>query len=133
MGAQAKAQWQSLRYDDFAPLRELWEAYISDLVKNSGEDLGKVLASADLHGSVLEVVSAKNPGCVRLRGTVIEETQKTLRVITLDNHTKVLPKATCVFEVAYREQRVRLLGPALSHRLPSGAPGPFTPSGWRFQ
>mmetsp|Transcript_130491 Transcript_130491/g.418397 ORF Transcript_130491/g.418397 Transcript_130491/m.418397 type:complete len:170 (+) Transcript_130491:277-786(+) len=72
----------------------------------------------------------KNPGCVRLRGTVLEETQNTFRIITSDNRIKVLPKESSMFEVAVLGERVRLLGPAWAFRLPKGAPGPRAPQAW---
>lgn len=52
----------------------------------------QALGWADLHGSTLEVVSAQNPGCTGVRGTVIEETQRTFRLITRQDKVKVLPK-----------------------------------------
>eukprot|EP00930_Biecheleria_cincta_P084736 TRINITY_DN74184_c0_g1_i1.p1 TRINITY_DN74184_c0_g1~~TRINITY_DN74184_c0_g1_i1.p1 ORF type:complete len:204 (-),score=33.94 TRINITY_DN74184_c0_g1_i1:119-730(-) len=130
--AQGKEHWKNLRYSDFQPLRELWLSYIKDLLPGDGQELAATLANADLHGSTLEVVQAKNPGCVRLKGTVIEETQRTFRIITPDSRVRVLPKENSTFEVEVLGQRVRLLGPAWMHRFSavSGAPGPFCPRSW---
>mmetsp|Transcript_43992 Transcript_43992/g.125958 ORF Transcript_43992/g.125958 Transcript_43992/m.125958 type:complete len:236 (+) Transcript_43992:102-809(+) len=127
---QGRDQWKGLRFADFEPLRALWHSYIEDLQLGSGQELSKGLAAADLHGCTLEVVAAKNPGCVRLRGTVLEETQNTFRIITSDNRIKVLPKECSVFEVVVLGERVRLLGPAWAFRLPRGAPGPQAPQAW---
>ncbi|CAE8604117.1 unnamed protein product, partial [Polarella glacialis] len=128
--AQGKDHWKSYRYDDFGPLRELWSTYMRDLGPGEGQQLCDTLAGADLHGSTLGVVQAKNPGCVGLRGTVIEETQRTFRIITVGNKVRVLPKESCVFEVEVLGKQLRLLGPAWMHRLPGGAPGPFVPQKW---
>eukprot|EP00933_Yihiella_yeosuensis_P082902 TRINITY_DN96933_c0_g1_i1.p1 TRINITY_DN96933_c0_g1~~TRINITY_DN96933_c0_g1_i1.p1 ORF type:complete len:213 (-),score=32.47 TRINITY_DN96933_c0_g1_i1:71-709(-) len=128
--AQGKEHWKNLRYEDFEALRTLWTTYITELRPGEGEDLCETLASVDLHGSTLQVVQAKNPGCVNLKGTVIEETQRTFRIITSDSRVRMLPKEACVFEVEVLGHRVRLLGPAWKHRLPGGAPGPLTPQGW---
>jgi len=137
--AQASNQWKDLCYDELAPLRELWASYIEDLLQATGgggrggtacKELAEVLAAADLHGCTLGVVRAKNPGCVHLRGTVVEETQRTFRIVTMDDRVLVLPKERCIFEVEVRGARVQLLGRAWMHRLPGGVPGPMTPKGW---
>eukprot|EP00927_Polykrikos_kofoidii_P053821 TRINITY_DN48376_c0_g1_i1.p1 TRINITY_DN48376_c0_g1~~TRINITY_DN48376_c0_g1_i1.p1 ORF type:complete len:263 (+),score=29.58 TRINITY_DN48376_c0_g1_i1:176-964(+) len=125
-----KSSWDGLRYEDFEPLRELWVAYIDDIQPGSGPALAEALASCDLHGAIVGVVQARNPGCVRLRGTVIEETQQTFRIITKDNRVRMLIKEACVFELEARGECVRLLGPAWSHRLPGGVPGPHAPLRW---
>eukprot|EP00971_Amphidinium_carterae_P230753 4579261-Amphidinium_carterae.1 len=54
--------------------------------------LSKVLLTADLHGCSLMVLRAKNPGCSGAKGTVIEETQRTFRIISQDDRIRVLPK-----------------------------------------
>ncbi|CAK0901683.1 unnamed protein product [Prorocentrum cordatum] len=125
-----REQWRHLRHHAFEPLRKLWEEYARDLCPGGGEALALALAGADLHGSTLQVVQSKSPGCVGLRGTVVEETQGTFRIITAASQVRVLPKQQCVFEVAVRGQAVRLLGPAWAHRLPSGVPGPRAPGRW---
>mmetsp|Transcript_4551 Transcript_4551/g.10545 ORF Transcript_4551/g.10545 Transcript_4551/m.10545 type:complete len:195 (+) Transcript_4551:56-640(+) len=122
--ARSAKHWQSLRDDDFEALRSLWVQYIQDLAPASDEEFASALARADLHGSRLRVVQAKNPGLVRLSGTVIEETSKTFRIITVKNEVKVLPKQNCVFEVEILGRCVRLLGPAYEGRWAPGAPGP---------
>eukprot|EP00929_Paragymnodinium_shiwhaense_P086116 TRINITY_DN46625_c0_g1_i1.p1 TRINITY_DN46625_c0_g1~~TRINITY_DN46625_c0_g1_i1.p1 ORF type:complete len:227 (-),score=42.81 TRINITY_DN46625_c0_g1_i1:569-1249(-) len=137
-GSDAVDSWKTLKYEDFQPLRDLWNAYFDDLVRPAGKNLtddmlAEVLSAADLHGCTLSVVQAKNPGCVRLRGTVIEETQGTMRIITADSKTKVLPKESCVFEVEASGRHVRLLGPAWAHRVPRGVPGPHAPQRWTLQ
>merc|ERR1719414_1788597 len=121
-----------MRYAEFAPLRDLWKAYVQDLKLGQGQELANGMASADLHGSTIEVVQAKNPGCVHLRGTVVEETQKTFRIVTPDNRVKVLLKEKCVFELEVCGERVRLLGPAWAQRLPGGVPGPHAPLAWEL-
>eukprot|EP00928_Gymnodinium_smaydae_P040989 TRINITY_DN27761_c0_g1_i2.p1 TRINITY_DN27761_c0_g1~~TRINITY_DN27761_c0_g1_i2.p1 ORF type:complete len:251 (+),score=57.09 TRINITY_DN27761_c0_g1_i2:44-796(+) len=140
--SKAKGRERGFQYEDFGPLRDLWAAYMQDLRAGLGAGcdasaLGELLASADLHGSTIEVVQATTPGCVRLRGTVIEETQRTFKIITEDNKTKMLPKTSCVFEIeAWPGERLRLLGPAWTHRLPHGVPGALpgtkTPSRWKL-
>eukprot|EP00416_Gambierdiscus_australes_P030059 CAMPEP_0171085248 /NCGR_PEP_ID=MMETSP0766_2-20121228/18822_1 /TAXON_ID=439317 /ORGANISM="Gambierdiscus australes, Strain CAWD 149" /LENGTH=211 /DNA_ID=CAMNT_0011542807 /DNA_START=35 /DNA_END=666 /DNA_ORIENTATION=- len=130
--AQAKSQWDELRYEEFGPLREMWKAYIEGLQLGEGLKLAAGLASADLHGSTLRVVQAKNPGCVNLCGTVIEETQKAFRIIAPDSRVRVLLKERCIFELEARGERIRLLGPAWVHRLPNGVPGPSAPSSWKL-
>lgn len=127
---QSKEEWSHLKYADFQALRDLWAAHIEGFKPADGQALAKLLATSDLHGSTLKVVSAKNPGCVHLCGTVIEETQKTFRIITPDSAIKVLPKERCIFEICTRGEHVRLLGPAWVSRLPGGAPGPCTPKAW---
>eukprot|EP00419_Tripos_fusus_P012795 CAMPEP_0172668782 /NCGR_PEP_ID=MMETSP1074-20121228/9273_1 /TAXON_ID=2916 /ORGANISM="Ceratium fusus, Strain PA161109" /LENGTH=181 /DNA_ID=CAMNT_0013485469 /DNA_START=56 /DNA_END=598 /DNA_ORIENTATION=+ len=109
---QKKQQWTGLCYDDFDRLRDLWKSYVSDLMRSQSGDVAQALLSIDLHGSTLTVVQSKNPGCVNLQGTVIEETENTFRIITYGNRVRVLPKASCVFEVEAQGRRVRLLGPA---------------------
>eukprot|EP00928_Gymnodinium_smaydae_P040988 TRINITY_DN27761_c0_g1_i1.p1 TRINITY_DN27761_c0_g1~~TRINITY_DN27761_c0_g1_i1.p1 ORF type:complete len:252 (+),score=40.04 TRINITY_DN27761_c0_g1_i1:44-799(+) len=84
--SKAKGRERGFQYEDFGPLRDLWAAYMQDLRAGLGAGcdasaLGELLASADLHGSTIEVVQATTPGCVRLRGTVIEETQRTFKII----------------------------------------------------
>ncbi|CAE7856814.1 POP4, partial [Symbiodinium microadriaticum] len=120
--ARGKEHWKHLRYEDFEPLRLLWDQYIRDLSPENDDELSAILARADLHGSSLRVAQARNPGMVRLAGTVIEETQKTFRIITADNQVKVLPKESSVFEVQALGRSLRLLGPSYVQRWSETGP-----------
>mmetsp|Transcript_48187 Transcript_48187/g.100338 ORF Transcript_48187/g.100338 Transcript_48187/m.100338 type:complete len:197 (-) Transcript_48187:3-593(-) len=132
--ARSKEHWKHLRYEDFEPLRVLWGQYIRDLSPANDDELSAILARADLHGSSLRVAQAKNPGMVRLSGTVIEETQKTFRIITSDNQVKVLPKESSVFEVQALGRSLRLLGPSYVQRWSEKGPkGSKPPERWSLQ
>ncbi|CAJ1446634.1 unnamed protein product [Effrenium voratum] len=122
--AKRKEDWR-FNSEDFEPLRLLWQQYIQDLQPEVAS-----LASVDLHGSHVSVISAKSPGLARLAGTVIEETQRTLRIITPDSQVKILPKDSCVFEVEILDRRVRFLGPSRSGG--SGSSGSGRSRAWRL-
>lgn len=127
---QDKRSWEGLRYEDFHQLRGLWQSYASELLPTELRALTEQLPLLDLHGSTLKVVQAKSPGMVHLEGTVLEETQRTFRIITKESKVKLLPKESCTFEVQVHGRKALLLGPAWSHRLPGGVPGPRTSKEW---
>lgn len=71
-------------YAQYEPLNQLWQDYISSLLYGTSSQsnplsqahlitLAGKLASADFHGALLSVDSAKNPSCVGMRGIVIWE------------------------------------------------------------
>eukprot|EP00434_Breviolum_minutum_P031799 symbB.v1.2.028125.t1/scaffold2919.1/size67253/2 len=112
---KGKDLWK-FKDEDFEPLRLLWKEYIRDLKLeefSSAEGAETLLKSIDLHGSRIEVVSSKQPNLLRLQGTVIEETQRTFRIMTCKNEVKMIPKENCVFEVLLPSPilRLRFFGP----------------------
>ncbi|CAK8999938.1 Ribonuclease P protein subunit p29 [Durusdinium trenchii] len=142
---KGKELWR-FKYEDFEALRQLWKEYIEDLQLDFSEVLESdlsILSSLDLHGSHLEVVASKTPNLLRLSGTVIEETQRTFRIITLKSEVKMIPKDNCVFEVELpgsagargASRRLRLFGPSTCSRFgaatASRAPG-GTRNAWRL-
>jgi len=120
------------RHEELAPLRELWAMYVAALQPGRGQQLAAALSSMDLHGSTLEVVQSKSPGCVHLRGTVVEETHRTFRIVTREGQLRVLPKERCVFELEVLGERLRLLGPAWAERLRGGTAGHDAPRRWEL-
>eukprot|EP00435_Cladocopium_sp_Y103_P022012 s1482_g5.t1 len=110
---KGKEVW-NFKDEDFEPLRHLWrEPPKLQGLARADAATESLFASIDLHGACVEVVASKQPNLLRLKGTVIEETQRTAMV-------KMIPKDPCVFEVELPEGlRLRFLGPCHGRPLPS--------------
>lgn len=55
-------------------------------------------------GSDLTVISSPHPGYIGISGTVVDETQRTFRILThTSEEEKVLPKSACTFRLAGHE------------------------------
>eukprot|EP00746_Dinoflagellata_sp_MGD_P021141 gnl/MRDRNA2_/MRDRNA2_149331_c0_seq1.p1 gnl/MRDRNA2_/MRDRNA2_149331_c0~~gnl/MRDRNA2_/MRDRNA2_149331_c0_seq1.p1 ORF type:complete len:222 (-),score=47.37 gnl/MRDRNA2_/MRDRNA2_149331_c0_seq1:50-715(-) len=109
----------SFTHAEMLPLHELWTEYAEGLVPaGAGKEAVAAVSSMDLHGSILEVVRAKNPGCVGTQGIVVQETQNTFRIISEDDKVRTFPKESSVFAVHVRGERWAMLGPAWTSRAP---------------
>ena len=69
----------------------------------------------ELIGLYAEVVESTDRRKVGIKGKVIDETMKTLRIKT-DRGIKTVPKAECVFVFEYRGKRIRVDGRLLVAR-----------------
>jgi ribonuclease P protein subunit POP4 len=58
---------------------------------------GPLLASADYHGAMLEVVRSRCVSRVGLRGIVVKDTKFTFEMITKRNELKTVPKEHTIF------------------------------------
>ncbi|KIW11816.1 hypothetical protein PV08_09089 [Exophiala spinifera] len=119
-----KLHKDEIKYDVYVKLHELWNAYMLEVLgyTKDGEAVegrlgktltaqggaGGLLASADFHGAMLEVVSATDVGKVGLRGIVVRDTKYTFVLVTERNKVKTVPKRDCVFR--YRVDLPRLPG-----------------------
>ncbi|KAF2873432.1 Rof/RNase P-like protein [Massariosphaeria phaeospora] len=92
------------KYKIYEPLHELWLGYMRDVLGLSAERVhvtaassGVVLASADMHGAMLEVVRSKCVSRVGLKGIVVRDTKFTFEVITKGDAVKSIPKEHTMF------------------------------------
>ncbi|KAF2735000.1 ribonuclease-like protein P complex subunit Pop4 [Polyplosphaeria fusca] len=92
------------KYAIYEPIHNMWVDYMRDVlgvkqdvafVRAAGA--GPLLASADLHGALLEVVRARCVSRVGLRGIVVRDTQFVFEIITKGNAIKTIPKEHSVF------------------------------------
>ncbi|KAF7456090.1 POP4 like ribonuclease P protein subunit [Cryptosporidium felis] len=102
-------KFKKLKYSHFIPLNDLWRQYMTGLVeslqfRSAGKvrlsQLSQSLSQADLHGSVITVVSSSNKGCINLRGIVVKETKETFVMISSDNKVRTVLKFQSVFSIA---------------------------------
>lgn len=92
------------RYSLFLPLHELWKQYIRDLCNGLKPDtqpqmIQAKLLKADLHGAIISVTKSKCPSYVGVTGILLQETKHVFKIITKEDHLKVIPKQNCVFTV----------------------------------
>lgn len=100
------------KYEIYEKLHELWVEYMQDILglqakeKEGGKKQinvinvaghGSLLATADFHGAVVEVVRSKCAGRVGTKGIVVRDTKFTFVVITTGNELKTIPKDNNVF------------------------------------
>ncbi|OBS77200.1 hypothetical protein A6R68_16361 [Neotoma lepida] len=92
------------RYSLFLSLHELWKQYIRDLCNRLKPDtqpqlIQAKLLKADLHGAVISVTKSKRPSYVGVTGILLQETKHVFKIITKEDHLKVIPKKNCVFTI----------------------------------
>ncbi|KEQ85047.1 RNase P/MRP, p29 subunit [Aureobasidium pullulans EXF-150] len=100
------------KYDIYVPIWKLWCAYMREILGMeksryvNAAGVGPLLASADYHGAMVDVVRCRCVGRVGIRGIVVKDTKFTLEIITLKNELKTVPKEYTVFrfEVPFVEE-----------------------------
>ncbi|KAH8585099.1 POP4 like ribonuclease P subunit [Cryptosporidium sp. chipmunk genotype I] len=109
---------RKLSYSHFIPLHQLWKQYIKGLTEsnsvNSGPNgvvgarggrgirfsqLSQSLSQADLHGSMISVISSKNKSCVNVQGIVVKETKETFVIISADDKVRTILKSQSIFGI----------------------------------
>eukprot|EP00054_Salpingoeca_dolichothecata_P035163 m.4664 g.4664 ORF g.4664 m.4664 type:complete len:231 (+) comp5120_c0_seq1:86-778(+) len=116
---------QTCKYKDFMPLHELWSQYFFELLnlqsgftasKLAGLNLSGRLLKADFHGAIIKVTRSKCPTLVGLEGILIQETERTFRIVTQQDQLKCLPKKNSVFSVEFQGLTFSLYGNHLQYR-----------------
>ncbi|THZ30122.1 RNase P/MRP, p29 subunit [Aureobasidium pullulans] len=100
------------KYDIYVPIWKLWCAYMREILGMeksryvNAAGVGPLLASADYHGAMVDVVRCRCVGRVGIRGIVVKDTKFTLEIITPKNELKTVPKEYTVFrfEVPFIEE-----------------------------
>ncbi|THV70435.1 RNase P/MRP, p29 subunit [Aureobasidium pullulans] len=100
------------KYDIYVPIWKLWCAYMREILGMeksryvNAAGVGPLLASADYHGAMVDVVRCRCVGRVGIRGIVVKDTKFTLEIITPKNELKTVPKEYTVFrfEVPFVEE-----------------------------
>lgn len=108
---------KKLSYSHFIPLHQLWKQYIKGLTDSSSvnngfngfmgvrgggirlSQLSQSLSQADLHGSLINVISSKNKSCVNAQGIVVKETKETFVIISIDNKVRTILKNQSIFGI----------------------------------
>ncbi|KAF7193035.1 Ribonuclease P protein subunit p29 [Pseudocercospora fuligena] len=92
------------KYTIYEPLHAMWCEYMRDILglKNGRAYVdptggGPILASADYHGALIEVVRSRCVSRVGLQGIVVKDTKFTFEVITKRNDLKTVPKENTIF------------------------------------
>ncbi|KAK4191918.1 putative rRNA and tRNA processing protein [Podospora australis] len=89
------------KYALFEPLHHLWLGYILEILGNEvytgGEGAAAKIASADFHGSGVEVVRSGCVSRVGIKGIVIKDSKFAFEIITPKNQIKLVPKEGTVF------------------------------------
>ncbi|KAF2248678.1 ribonuclease-like protein P complex subunit Pop4 [Trematosphaeria pertusa] len=92
------------KYAIYEGLHRLWTGYMRDVLGLNAErthvtaaSAGQILASADMHGAILEVVRSRCVSRVGLKGIVVRDTKFTFEIITDKNVVKSVPKEHTMF------------------------------------
>ncbi|KAF1955736.1 RNase P/MRP, p29 subunit [Byssothecium circinans] len=92
------------KYTIYEGLHNLWCGYMREVLGVSEEralvtaaGAGQVLASADMHGALVEVVRSRCVSRVGIRGIVVRDTKFTFEIITERNKVKNVPKEHTMF------------------------------------
>jgi len=92
------------KYAIYEGLHGLWVGYMREIlaldeerVSVTAQSCGQMLASADMHGAIFEVVRSRCVSRVGLKGIVVRDTRFTFDIITEKNTTKSVPKEHTVF------------------------------------
>ncbi|KAF1965220.1 RNase P/MRP, p29 subunit [Bimuria novae-zelandiae CBS 107.79] len=94
------------KYEIYEGLHKLWAGYMAEILGLNGDGAkafvtpgssGQQLASADMHGAVMEIVRSRCPSRVGLKGIVVRDTKFTIELITEKNRVKAVPKEHTVF------------------------------------
>lgn len=96
---------EQVKWDIYVPLHNLWLGYIRDVL---GLDQGRapyinpasagpMIASADMHGALLEIVRSRCVSRVGLKGIVVRDTQYIFEIVTEGNALKSVPKEHTMF------------------------------------
>lgn len=103
---------EEIKYEIYRKLHEMWNGYMLEVLGytrdgkvNAGglnkavtaQGHGSLLASADFHGALVEVVRAKDVGKVGSKGIVVRDTRYTFVLVTEQDEVKTVPKKDCVF------------------------------------
>ncbi|KAF7846077.1 hypothetical protein BT93_L5319 [Corymbia citriodora subsp. variegata] len=91
------------KYSIYEPLYQMWCKYIRDILNLEKTahvmpmSAGPMLASADYHGALVEVVRSRCVGRVGTKGIVLKDTKFTFEVINSRNEFKTVPKEHTIF------------------------------------
>ena len=89
-------------YANYVFMNDLWKQYIGELCKDARTDeaiLQRVI-TADYHGAVLRVVTAKNPSLEGKHGIVIQETKHMFVIVEKNKNRRCsILKKDCLFSL----------------------------------
>ncbi|PVI03564.1 RNase P/MRP, p29 subunit [Periconia macrospinosa] len=93
------------KYSIYQGLHELWCGYMREILGVSAgkrayvtaAQVGQMLASADMHGALVEVTRSRCVSRVGIKGIVVRDTKYTFEIITEKNKLKVVPKEHSMF------------------------------------
>lgn len=93
------------KYSIYEPLHGMWCGYMRDILGLGDgtrsyldpQGAGPILASADYHGALLQVVRSRCTSRVGITGIVLRDTRFTFELITKSNEVKTVPKEHTVF------------------------------------
>jgi len=82
------------KFDIYVPIWKLWCAYMREILGMeksryvNAAAVGPLLASADYHGAMVDVVRCRCVGRVGIKGIVVKDTKFTMEIITPKNELK---------------------------------------------
>lgn len=91
-----------ISFDFLKPLHKLWYQYVMKLLDGNYLDLERLL-KADLHGSLITVVQAKEPSSIGISGIAFRETENMFYIVTKEDLVKKVPKKDHVFTMAIED------------------------------
>ncbi|KAJ3354873.1 RNase P/RNase MRP complex subunit [Allomyces javanicus] len=105
-------------YATYAPLHALWRAYMDDLVAGMADAAlrAAAVAKADWHGAKVVVTRAKNPTLVGVSGIVVQESARTLKVVTEANRVVTVAKPGAQWMVVLGAWKYTVHGDQVTYR-----------------
>jgi RNase P/RNase MRP subunit p29 len=104
-------------YAAYEPLRDLWADYAAQVVGDGDwTAIGERLVRLDLHGAIVDVTRAKDPGLIGIKGILIVETANTILVITEKNRVVTVQKAAAIITITIAQRRYEVALPMLPYR-----------------
>ena len=93
------------KYAIYEPLHRMWCGYMREILGLSdgkrtfvdAMSAGPMMASADYHGALVEVVRSRCVSRVGLKGIVVKDTKFTFEIVTKNDEVKIAPKEHTVF------------------------------------
>uniref|UniRef100_A0A8D9B5N5 Ribonuclease P protein subunit p29 n=1 Tax=Cacopsylla melanoneura TaxID=428564 RepID=A0A8D9B5N5_9HEMI len=105
---------EEVSYSDAITLWQHWCAYVERMEWHQDRDgFNAQLNRADMNGVLLNIIRAKNPSHVGMKGVVVMDRKCTFTIVTEKSGTKIIPKAGCVFEIFWTkpdEKKIQLFG-----------------------
>ncbi len=106
------------QFELYIPLNKIWNSYIQNILgneKNEENFLNKLL-QCDFHGSSIKILAAKCQTYEGQSGIVIQETNRTFRIVTKMDKIITILKKNCVFLVDVCGRVAKIYGQQLEIR-----------------
>lgn len=110
----------NLTYKQVEPMKQYWDEYAQQLLKDAMGSLGESaylrLLRGDFHGAGLKIVGSTVDRQVGMEGIVLKESLKTFSIVTKGDKHVVIVKQNCVFEFQVGVRIFQVMGAGIVYR-----------------